>query len=991
MPNNQIQSLTISGTTYDIVDNTSGYIIADSPVLTGTPTAPTPLSGADDTQIATVKYVQDAMAGAGAGTVTSVGVANATDGGLSVSGSPVTSSGTISVGHSNVLASAQTTSGIYPIKIDKNGHISEYGSAVSIPTIALNGSSTTSPSFYAPTTAGTSGYVLTSNGSGAPTWTAVSGGTIVNLTITYDPITTLPIYTADMTYAEILAEAALGHSVILIAHTEYEDEEYVDGYRDVYYLTEYNINDDSIPLCFTWAICDDYNSMQMNSFWIDSSNNIWQETADLSSSTLNTKPKTTDMVYYLLGVYNQNEAEDFVYKNSSLKADITADTVTSGYTRLDLGNSTATSSAGGKEGIIRLYGSAATYYTDLKSSATNNNKTITLPDKTGTIALTSDIPTVPTKTSDLTNDSGFITGMTILSYGSSTWQDFLNAYNANKVVYCRASSNSNPATGSQTRLAFMAYVNNATNPTSVEFQYYRSVNTHTASQQGDQVYVYTLTSAGSWSVTAREASVKVAAGTGLSGTYSNGTMTLDHSNTLTSAQTTQAVYPIKIDVNGHISEYGEAVTIPDVSGKIDTAGTGLSKSGTTLNHSNSVAAQTTQAIYPIKIDAQGHISDYGSAVSVPTKVSELQNDSGFIISPNVVYCTCGTASSTVIKVATIESGSLTSLNEGDQAIVKFTNSNAIASPMLKIGDTDAKSIMRYGTTAPSTSAASSWNAGSAVLFIYDGTYWQMVGWLNTTYSEISATNITNGSNATTGLITGRRAKAAVEAFAPVKDVTVGGTSVMSGTTAVVPAIPTVNDATLTIQKNGTNVATFTANASSNVTANISVPTDTGDLTNGAGYITSAGGTSTPTASTVAEFDSNAHMNSGDMSAQDVSDFVDNLNTGAAMLFEDVSDKFTFDSSWTSQIKNAWRIGNTIFFVFSGYMSTIASGTLYIIATIADGYRPISTLPFTGHTTNSSYVPQGIVNCYVWTSGEVSIRANSNSGNYVYISGYYRIR
>ena len=38
-----------------------------------------------------------------------------------------------------------------------------------------------------------------------------------------------------------------------------------------------------------------------------------------------------------------------------------------------------------------------------------------------------------------------------------------------------------------------------------------------------------------------------------------------------------------------------------------------------------------------------------------------------------------------------------------------------------------------------------------------------------------------------------------------------------------PTIPTVNNATLTIQKNGSNVATFTANASSNVTANISVP------------------------------------------------------------------------------------------------------------------------------------------------------------------------
>ena len=42
-----------------------------------------------------------------------------------------------------------------------------------------------------------------------------------------------------------------------------------------------------------------------------------------------------------------------------------------------------------------------------------------------------------------------------------------------------------------------------------------------------------------------------------------------------------------------------------------------------------------------------------------------------------------------------------------------------------------------------------------------------------------------------------------------------------------PTIPTVNNGTLTIQKNGTDVTTFTANQSSNATANITVPT--GDL------------------------------------------------------------------------------------------------------------------------------------------------------------------
>ena len=112
--------------------------------------------------------------------------------------------------------------------------------------------------------------------------------------------------------------------------------------------------------------------------------------------------------------------------------------------------------------------------------------------------------------------------MVVLAYGKSTWADFLAAYKNNAIVYCRASSGSNPASGSQTRLAFMAYVNNAENPTEVEFQYYRSVNSHTDSQQGDQVYVYKITSSGNWTVTTRNAFSKVIAGTGLSSTFSNG-------------------------------------------------------------------------------------------------------------------------------------------------------------------------------------------------------------------------------------------------------------------------------------------------------------------------------------------------------------------------------------------------------------------------------------------------------------------------------------
>ena len=66
--------------------------------------------------------------GTGGGTVTSVDAAN-TDGSLTISGNPITSSGTITVDHTNTI-SAVATSGIYPIKVDANGHITETGTAL---------------------------------------------------------------------------------------------------------------------------------------------------------------------------------------------------------------------------------------------------------------------------------------------------------------------------------------------------------------------------------------------------------------------------------------------------------------------------------------------------------------------------------------------------------------------------------------------------------------------------------------------------------------------------------------------------------------------------------------------------------------------------------------------------------------------------------------------------------------------------------------------
>ena len=127
-----------------------------------------------------------------------------------------------------------------------------------------------------------------------------------------------------------------------------------------------------------------------------------------------------------------------------------------------------------------------------------------------------------------------------MSYGeSNAWAKFIAAYNAGSIVYCRASSNANPASGSQTRKAFMAYVNNAAAPTSVEFQYVRSVSSKTASQPVDQVFVYTLTSAngGTWSVVTRNMGPKIEAGTNTTVSYSSGTYTVSATDTTYSDMT----------------------------------------------------------------------------------------------------------------------------------------------------------------------------------------------------------------------------------------------------------------------------------------------------------------------------------------------------------------------------------------------------------------------------------------------------------------------
>ena len=178
--------------------------------------------------------------------------------------------------------------------------------------------------------------------------------------------------------------------------------------------------------------------------------------------------------------------------------------------------------------MVRQWTNAATGGGGAVDSVNGQTGTVTLTaSDVGALPDSTVIPTVPINVSAFNNDSGYITGMYIAGYGKSTYAQVLAAYQADKVVYCRASSNaSNPGTGNQLRMAFLAYVNNETTPTEFEFQYYRSVSSHSNTQQGDQVYIYKLKQASGWEFSVREAYTKIVAGTGLTSSYSNGVLTI---------------------------------------------------------------------------------------------------------------------------------------------------------------------------------------------------------------------------------------------------------------------------------------------------------------------------------------------------------------------------------------------------------------------------------------------------------------------------------
>lgn len=99
-----------------------------------------------------------------------------------------------------------------------------------------------------------------------------------------------------------------------------------------------------------------------------------------------------------------------------------------------------------------------------------------------------------------------------------------------------------------------------------------------------------------------------------------------------------------------------------------------------------------------------------------------------------VYATSSSSSSDTNKTATVQSGSLT-LSEGAVVSVTFANANTAAYPTLNVGGTGIYPIRTLGT------ASAYWAAGQSVLFVFDGTYWQVAS------SPVWASTVTVGNPA----------------------------------------------------------------------------------------------------------------------------------------------------------------------------------------------------------------------------------------------------
>lgn len=188
---------------------------------------------------------------------------------------------------------------------------------------------------------------------------------------------------------------------------------------------------------------------------------------------------------------------------------------------------------------------------------------------------------------------------------------------------------------------------------------------------------------------------------------------------------------------------------------------------------------------------------------------------------NVWYGVCPTYGGNTDKMVTTVTGDFV-LIPGNIIRVKFDNGTSTSITRLSVDGTEATNVSNVGSGG---STSYMWSPGEVVDFVYDGNVYIMSdgGTATTTYYGATKLSSSTSSTSTSLAATPSAVKSAYDlANSKVSDVQVDGTSVVSSGTATIST------------------------------------------------------SSTPTADTIAKFDSDAHMNSADMTTQEIDDFVDSV-------------------------------------------------------------------------------------------------------------------
>lgn len=100
------------------------------------------------------------------------------------------------------------------------------------------------------------------------------------------------------------------------------------------------------------------------------------------------------------------------------------------------------------------------------------------------------------------------------------------------------------------------------------------------------------------------------------------------------------------------------------------------------------------------------------------------------------YGTCSTAGSTQIK--TVSNTAYVSLAAGNFIIVKFSETNTHATPKLKVNTAQDKFIRFNGATLEDPEVL---QANGTYMFVYDGTYWELIGGMGGSKAELDENGI----------------------------------------------------------------------------------------------------------------------------------------------------------------------------------------------------------------------------------------------------------